>query len=291
MIVISLGLLLAFLETTIIAYSLHGKRTLVTGSSGGIGMGIAIRLAEEGAHVYVHYNTRRDGAIKTRDAIREGGGVCLGVLKCDFRDDANIYELFQKLPTPIDVLVNNAGMVTKVDTDDDIDLSLWKETMQVNLHAPLLISKLVKERMAEGGVIINVSSIHGERSVEYMGAYAASKAGLDSLTRTLALEWADDNIRVNAIAPGVVPVERTAKAFEDPVMSQRWLVHLPMKKWGTVAEVAEAVVPLITNQWLTGTIWTIDGGMMARSNMPNRAKPDKPMPSEREVDREVSIES
>lgn len=292
MTVVSLRPLLSFLVTAAVAtaYSLQGKRTLVTGSSGGIGRGIAIRLANEGAHVYVHYHTRRDGAFETRDAIRKGGGVCLGVLKCDFRDDANIYELFEKLPTQIDVLVNNAGLITKVAMDDDIDLSLWKETMQVNLHAPLLISKLVKDRMSEGGVIINVSSIHGQRSVEYMGAYAASKAGLDSLTRALALEWAGDKIRVNAVAPGVVPVERTAKTFEDPVLSQRWLEHLPLKKLGSVEEVAEAVVPLITNEWVTGTIWTLDGGMMARSNMPNRAKPVISLPAVREVDREVIIE-
>ena len=266
--------LLFLFFATATAYSLQGKRTLVTGSSGGIGRGIAKRLAKEGAHVYVHYHTRREGAMATRDAIRDDGGVCLGVVKCDFRDDANIHKLFEKLPTAIDVLVNNAGIITKVAMDDDNQLSLWKETIQVNLHAPLLLSKLAKERMTEGGVIINVSSIHGERSNEYMGAYAVSKAGLDSLTRTLALEWAVDNVRINAIAPGVVPVERTSKAFDDPVTKKEWLNHLPLKKWGTVDDVANAIIPMITNEWITGTIWTVDGGMMARSNMPKRAKPE-----------------
>jgi len=275
------------------AYSLQGKRTLVTGSSGGIGRGIAKRLASEGAHIYVHYNTRHEGALETRDAIREAGGVCLGVVKCDFREDANIRQLFEKLSTanPIDVLVNNAGVVTKMAVDDDDDsLSIWKETLQVNLHAPLLLSKLAKKQMSGGGVIINVSSIHGERSNEYMGAYAASKAGLDSLTRTLALEWADDNIRVNAIAPGVVPVERTAEAFQDPTVAQGWIDYLPLKEWGTVDQVADAVVPLITNDWLTGAVWTIDGGMMARANMPNRAKPERPTQTTSSVDSEVTIE-
>lgn len=269
------AILYLFLATAT-AYSLQGKRALVTGSSGGIGRGIAERLAKEGAHVYVHYNTRHEGAMATRDAIRDDGGVCLGIVKCDFRDDANIHKLFEKLPTPIEVLVNNAGIITKVAMDDDSHLSLWKETIQVNLHAPLLLSKLAKGQMNEGGVIINVSSIHGERSNEYMGAYAASKAGLDSLTRTLALEWAGDNVRINAIAPGVVPVERTSQAFDDPVTAKNWLKHLPLNKWGTVDEVATAIIPMITNEWITGTIWTIDGGMMARSNMPKRAKPATP---------------
>lgn len=292
-------LFLAFLFhsacSTAAAYSLLGKRVLVTGSSGGIGRGIAKRLAEEGAHVYVHYHTRCKGACETRDAIRKAGGVCLGILKCDFRDDANIRRLFEQLggETTLDVLVNNAGMITKSALeDDDNSLSIWKETLQVNLHAPLLLSKLVKEKMQEGdgGVIINVSSIHGERSNEFMGAYAASKAGLDSLTRTLALEWAEYNIRVNAVAPGVVPVEKTEAAFQDSQMAQGWLTHLPLNKLGTVEEVADAVVPLITNDWATGAIWTIDGGMMARCNMPFRARPDKPSATRVPIDSEVELE-
>lgn len=189
-------------------------------------------------------------------------------------------------------LVNNAGMITKSALeDDDNSLSIWKETLQVNLHAPLLLSKLAKEKMQEGGgVIINVSSIHGERSNEFMGAYAASKAGLDSLTRTLAIEWAEYNIRVNAVAPGVVPVEKTEAAFQDPQMSQGWLTHLPLNKLGTVEEVADAVVPLITNDWVTGAIWTIDGGMMARCNMPFRARPEKPPATRVPIDSEVELE-
>jgi glucose 1-dehydrogenase len=179
-----------------------------------------------------------------------------------------------------------------LDHDSDF-LTTWKETLQVNLHAPLLLSKLAKENgmSTSGGVIINVSSIHGDRSNEYMGAYAASKAGLDSLTRTLALEWADDNIRVNAIAPGVVPVERAAQAFQDSTVAQGWLEHLPVGKWGTVDQVADAMLPLITNDWVTGTVWTIDGGMMARSNMPKRARPEKPVVTmESSIDMEVTIE-
>ena len=181
-------------------------------------------------------------------------------------------------------------MVTKVALDDDDHLSLWKETIQVNLYAPFLLSKLAKERISEGGVIINVSSIHGERSNECVGAYAASKAGLESLTRNLALELADDGIRINTVAPGVVPVERTAKAFEGLTVAAGWLNHLPVKKWGTVEQVANVVVPLITNEWVTGKIWTIDGGMMARSNMPKRAKPEKPSSAESAIETEVTIE-
>jgi glucose 1-dehydrogenase len=264
---------LIILLLAIDGYSISRKRVLVTGSSGGIGSGIAQRLAKEGAHVYLHYNTRRSGALNTRDIIQKEGGICLGIIQCDFRQDENIYKLFDILPTPIDILINNAGLVTKLSMDDDTTISVWKETLQVNLHAPLLLSKLAKLKMKDGGVIINISSIHGEKSVEYMGAYAASKAGLDSITRSLALEWAVDNVRVNAIAPGVVPVERTFDAFQDPVMSESWKRHLPLRRWGTVEEIADAILLLITNDWVTGAVWTVDGGMMARSNMPERTRP------------------
>jgi glucose 1-dehydrogenase len=272
------------------SYSIYGKRVLVTGSSGGIGSSIARRLAKEGAQIYLHYNSRKTGALSTRDVIQKEGGICLGIIQCDFRQDENIYKLFDILPTPIDILINNAGVVTKLHMDDDITLSLWKETLQVNLHAPLLLSKLAKQQMKDGGVIINVSSIHGEKSVEYMGAYAASKAGLDSITRSLALEWAVDNVRVNTIAPGVVPVERTVEAFQDPVMAENWKKHLPLRRWGTVEEIAEAILSLITIDWVTGTVWTVDGGMMARSNMPQRARPSLSSMEEVPINNVVSFE-
>jgi len=206
----------------IAAYNLVDKRVLVTGSSGGIGSGIAIALAQKGARIVVHYNTRREGAEETARFIRDHGGICDGIVQSDFRIPANIPELFRQLDdiwgegSGPDVLVNNAGVVSKLAVeDDDEDLNIWMETMQVNLHASYHLSKLAYQRMnrikgkEKGGVIINVSPIHGSISVEYMTAYAASKAGLDRLTAGLASEWAQDNIRVNAVAPGAIPVERT----------------------------------------------------------------------------------
>eukprot|EP00977_Amphora_coffeiformis_P017897 scaffold6007_cov183-Amphora_coffeaeformis.AAC.21 len=268
------------------AYSLEGKRALVTGSSGGIGAGIAKELAKHGAHVLVHYHTRHEGAIATQSAIEREGGICVGIVQCDFRSPQAMDQLFDNVvdkvwPEGLDILVNNAGIVTKLALeDDDKHLSAWHETLQVNLHAPLQLSRLAHCRMANkrsngrgGGVILNVSSIHGERSVEYMVAYAASKAALDCLTRGLALEYATDGIRVNGIAPGVVPVERTAQVFHDPKVVDMWTQHLPTGKVGSVEEVAQATIPLCTNEWITGTTWVIDGGMLARSNTPIRPKP------------------
>jgi glucose 1-dehydrogenase len=274
---------------SVTAYSLQGKRVVVTGSSGGIGKGIALALAQEGADVLVHYCTRAEGAAQTARAItHDTPGTVAGVFGCDFRDPAAIQKLFANdldgiWPEGFDVLVNNAGIVTKMALEDDNDdtLSAWHETLQVNLHAPRLLSHLALPRMRKransktggGGVILNVSSIHGEKSNEYMGAYAVSKSALDALTRAMALEYAVYNIRVNAIAPGVVPVERTAAAFADKAVADPWLKKIPLHRLGTVEQVAAACLPLITNEWLTGVIWQIDGGMMARSNMPERPRP------------------
>jgi glucose 1-dehydrogenase len=274
---------------SVTAYSLQGKRVVVTGSSGGIGKGIALALAQEGADVLVHYCTRAEGAAQTAHAItHDTPGTVAGVFCCDFRDPAAIQKLFADdldgiWPEGFDILVNNAGIVTKLALEDDNDdtLSAWHETLQVNLHAPRLLSHLALPRMRKransktvgGGVILNVSSIHGEKSNEYMGAYAVSKSALDALTRAMALEYAVYNIRVNAIAPGVVPVERTAAAFANQAVADPWLEKIPLHRLGTVEQVAAACLPLITNEWLTGVIWQIDGGMMARSNMPERPRP------------------
>ena len=274
--------------------SLEGKRALVTGSSGGIGAGIALALAARGASVLVHYNSRYAGAKQTCAAIAKQaqgadggkGGSCEGIIQCDFRSPEAIDTMMDYIGEhcwggqPLDILVNNAGLITKMASDDDDDaLSAWHETMAVNLHAPLQLSRLAYRQMKKansGGVIINVSSIHGSRSVEWMTAYAASKAALDSLTRGLALEFADDNVRVNAIAPGIVPVERTAAVLSTKEAQDMWTPHLPVGRMGSVEEIGEATVQLCTNQWMTGTVLSIDGGMMARANMPFRPRPPVP---------------
>ena len=125
-------------------------------------------------------------------------GICDGIVQCDFTKPSNIQTLFEQVDLiwdgEIDILVNNAGLITKLATEhDNEDITNWLDTIQVNLNAPYQLSKLAHERMRnqqDGGVIINVSSIHGSISVEYMTAYAASKAGLDRLTAGLASEWA-----------------------------------------------------------------------------------------------------
>lgn len=300
--------------TSTSAYSLAGKRALVTGSSGGIGKAIAIELAvRHGCHVVVHFHERKQGAIATADAITKHGGVCAGIIQADFRDATQIHQMVRHMDETIwpnddddgwDILVNNAGIVSKLALEDDTDdLTAWHECMAVNLHAPRLLSHLALQRMRrqsknkngqQRGVILNIGSIHSEKSNEYMAAYASSKAALDSLTRAMALEYAPYGVRVNCLAPGVVPVERTWSAFygdeldgnedinekrphilQPSAMAESWMAHIPLRELGTVEQIAQAAIPLLTNDWLTGTVFQIDGGMMARCNMPPRPRPLK----------------
>lgn len=173
--------------------------------------------------------------------------------------------------------MNNAGLITKLAAEDDDDYgSTWMETMQVNINAPYQLSKLTHKRIKEmknKGVIINVGSIHGSISVEYMTAYAASKSAMDRMTAGLANEWRDDNIRVNCVAPGIVPVERTAEALSQQSAQDIWLKHLPCGRMGHVDDIAKAVIFLCESEWMTGSVLTIDGGMTSRSNMPFRPRP------------------
>ena len=251
-----------------------------------------------------HDRHRRDRASSSSD---DGGcvagwispGRCLGMVRADFRDPLAVDEMFRAVVSGIskyddadgrrrriDILVNNAGIVTKLamEDDDDETLSSYHETMAVNLHAPLRLMRLAHRHMKSspplrgrgGGVVINNTSVHGSRSVEYMTAYAASKAALESLTRGLACEYAPDGVRVNAIAPGVVPVERTAAAFSDARVVDMWTPCIPVGRLGTAEDVAHATLLLATSEWMTGTVLTVDGGMMARANMPIRPRPPPP---------------
>ena len=271
----------------------------MTGSSGGIGRGMAIELARQGCQVLVHYNERLEMANETANFLnqlwdnevdeetgRASIPACAGILQCDFRSLSNLQRFQREIddiwPEGYDILINNAGIIGKLAMEDDNDmLSHWNEIMAVNLHAPRWLSQSAVSRMKRrssfgsqgGGTILHVSSIHGEKSNEYMSAYAASKAALDSLTRSMAIEFSSNGIRVNAIAPGIVAVERTIDALSDPKNREPWEERIPLGRIGSVEDVAEAMLPLLTNDWLTGTIWKIDGGISARGNGPTRARP------------------
>lgn len=259
---------------------LKEKRVLVTGASGGLGAAIAKAFADQGAYVIVHYNTRAEGAKQTLAYVQERTqGVSI---KADLRDEEALENCFTEVCgvwDGLDILVNNAGIVLK-SAILDADSRYWDDTLNINLRAPYLLSRLMAKHLVDtgrSGSIINNSSIHGHHSVENFSAYAASKAALEALTKVSAVEWAEHGIRVNAVAPGVVPVERTEVVLSK--MQDTWMPHLPLGRYGQPDEIAKLTLFLASDEasgWTTGQSYIADGGMTARMDMPRRPKPNPP---------------
>ncbi len=259
---------------------LKRKRVLVTGASGGLGAGIAKAFGRHGCKVIVHYRTRQEGAKGTVSAIDGAGGEAI-MLRADLRNEKAIESLVSRAVERwdgLDILVNNAGIVLKASVLD-ADAALWDDSLNINLRAPYLLSRLVAKQMIDagnGGCILNNSSIHAKVSAQYFGVYAATKAGLEAFSRVMALEWAHHDIRVNCIAPGVVPVERTRETLE--ITKDDWMPYLPAARFGLPEDIAELAVFLCseTASWITGQSFTVDGGLTARMHVPRRAQPPLP---------------
>ncbi|MEM7127782.1 MAG: SDR family oxidoreductase [Chloroflexota bacterium] len=261
---------------------LKETRVLITGASSGIGAGIARAFGTNGAQVLVQYRGNPTGAQQTVAQIDDAGGSGASV-QADLRSEQTIDALFEHIDQTwggIDILVNNAGIVHKgsaLETTSDY----WDNTMNINLRAPYLLSRHAARRMIDGGNggnIVNITSIAGTRSGEYSSAYSASKAALDALTRILALEWAPHGIRVNAVGPGVVPVERQQERLH--AAAEQWMPHIPLGRYGTPEDIAAVVLFLCSQgaSWVTGQTYLCDGGALARANSPMGAAPKLPDP-------------
>jgi len=256
---------------------LKGKRVLITGASSGIGAGMARVLAREGCRLVLHYNQNEAGieqtvlTVKALDAEVE-------IVQCDFKQ-LDLLETFFKqawaMFDGLDALVNNAGVVSKVTALKDACGTQFMDTLKVNLHAPYQLSVAFAQACIEAkqpGAIVNNSSIHGQATCEWFSAYAASKAGLDAMSKVQAVEWGKHQIRVNVLAPGVVPVERTNAILSEPNMAQKWHERMPAGRYGSTDEMGEATAYLLSDAtaWMTGSVLTLDGGLVARGNYPYR---------------------
>lgn len=252
---------------------LAGKRILITGTSSGIGAGMARYLAQQGCKLVLHYARNPAGMKKTEQTVASITNEWV-TLRCDFRQPDTIHPFFDQAWQAfdgLDGLVNNAGIVPKTLMTDDTDGKVFNETLAVNLQAPYLLSvAFAKRHIANqtSGNIVQNTSIHGQATCEYFSAYGASKAALDNAMRVMASEWGAFGIRVNSLAPGVVPVERTETLLSQPDMMADWHRLIPLQRFGTTEEMAQATAFLLSNasQWMTGSVLTIDGGMIARGN-------------------------
>jgi NAD(P)-dependent dehydrogenase (short-subunit alcohol dehydrogenase family) len=246
---------------------LQGKRALITGGASGIGKAACVAFAREGAHVCV-VDRDGDGAEAVAAIIRAGGGRAIAH-RADVSSESDVRQMVEAAEGalgPIDCYFNNAGIGT-LETNSrqkrlaDISLEDWNRMLAVNLTGVFLCLKYQLPRMAKGGSIVNTASIAGLTALHGSAAYVASKHGVIALTRSAAIEYGHQQIRVNAVCPGHIatPLLGAVQAGDD--VAQR----NPMKRYGTPEEIADLVVWLSSDQagFVNGAAFTADGGRLA----------------------------
>jgi NAD(P)-dependent dehydrogenase (short-subunit alcohol dehydrogenase family) len=248
-----------------------GKAAIVTGAGTGIGRAIALALAREGAKVAVA-GRRREKLGEVAQAIRQAGGEAL-VTVCDVSSEADSYRAVKDAEEAfghVNVLVNNAGALS-VSTVESISVEEWDRLMATNLKGPFLMSRAVLPamRQAGGGAIVNVGSVLGLVAMKDRAAYCASKGGVTMLTKAMALDHAQEKIRVNCICPAIVETdlirELFSKSEEGRQARDTRLATLPLGKFGKPDDIAELAVFLASEEssWMTGTAIPVDGGLTA----------------------------
>ena len=247
--------------------SFTGKTALVTGGSRGIGRACCVRLAQAGAKVAINYCSNEKAALETARLVEEAGGTPLAVRgDVAAADDVDrmIAEVTSRLG-PVDLLVNNAGVFDYV-PHTETTRTIWQRTLDVNLTGAYLVTWAVKDAMiARGyGRIVNMASISALDPRPMSIAYAASKAGLVGLTKSIAAALAPHNIRVNAVAPGLIETEILEGV--DPATLARLIDATPMKRIGTPEEIAALVYFLLSDEssFTTGQTIVTDGGRVMR---------------------------
>jgi meso-butanediol dehydrogenase / (S,S)-butanediol dehydrogenase / diacetyl reductase len=239
---------------------LEGKCALVTGASTGIGRAVALRFAREGARVL---GVARGAAVEALTADSDGR---IETLRCDVADPAQVAAMAQECRRRfgrLDVLCNNAGIGGRTNVRiHELDVDDWDRVLGTNLRGTFLVMKHTLPLMLEsgGGSIVNMASIGSFRASPGSSAYITSKGGQLMLTRTAALEYIKDGIRVNAVCPGVTRTEILANVPEE--YQQMLTARVPMGRMGTPEEVAALTLFLASDEasYITGAAYIIDGG-------------------------------
>lgn len=244
---------------------LENKVAIITGATRGIGRGIALEFAKQGAKVAFTYSSSAQAAIELENEL-----IALGVQAKGYQSNAADFEQSQKLVDEIlevfgtiDVLINNAGI-----TKDNLLMRMseqdYDDVINVNLKSVFNMTKAVQRTFLKNrkGSIINMSSVVGMKGNAGQANYAASKAGIIGFSKSVALELGSRNIRCNVIAPGFIETEMTAKLGEEVVKG--WTDAIPLKRGGTPEDIANACIFLASDMsaYITGQVINVDGGML-----------------------------
>ena len=237
------------------------KTVIVTGGARGIGKAIVLSLAEVGYKVVLNYNKSEKEALEIKELLTEKGQI-VEIYKADVSKKEEVEGLvnftIQKFGK-VDVLINNAG-IYNFNLIQDIEEAEWDEIINTNLKSVFLCSQAVIKDMLKrkDGLVINISSIDGEKGAAGEVHYVASKAGIDGITKALARELGPSNIRVNSIAPGAINTD-----MNKDITDEDWKVVIdetPLRKLGKPEDVAKCVKWLIDDEFMTGQVISINGG-------------------------------
>ncbi len=243
---------------------LEGRTALVTGASRGIGRAIALALAEEGADVAINYVSNEEAAASLVEEIQTLGRRAV-LARADVSDFPDTYAMAHSVLRDfghIDILVNNAG-VTSDKTFVNMDHSTWRKVLAINLDGVFNCTKVCIDQMVEQnyGRVVNITSVIGQIGNFGQANYAASKAGVAAMTKTLAKELASKGITVNAVAPGFIETEMISSIPES--LQDRLLSQIPLRRFGKAEEVAQMVVFLCSPEgdYVTGAELEVNGGL------------------------------
>lgn len=250
-------------------FNLTGKTALVTGCNKGIGMAMAIGLAEAGADIIgVSNSISLSGSEIEKNVLALGQSFT--AYQSDFSDRNSLKLFIQKLQAEnnkIDILVNNAGIILRDPAAEHSD-EYWDKVMAVNLDAQFILSREIGKKMLQQGsgkIIFTASLLSFQGGVNVPG-YAASKGALASLIKAFSNEWASKGINVNGIAPGYIATDNTEALRNDPERSKSILSRIPANRWGEPADFKGVTVFLASpaSDYVNGTIIVVDGGWMGR---------------------------
>ncbi len=250
-------------------FDLTGKVAIITGSGSGIGRSIALGISQAGASVVVtELPGKAEVADETAEAVRKEGREAITV-ELDVRKIKSVEQMVERAVESfgrIDILVNNAGVIIRkkaIETSEEE----WDRVMDVNLKGVFFTSQSVAREMIKkrSGKIINISSINGVIGSDERASYTASKAGVINLTRTLAAEWAEYGINVNAIGPTYLLTPLTKSLFENEDFKEKYFERQPMQRIGRPEDILGAVIYLASSasDLVTGHTLMVDGGWTA----------------------------